>query len=560
MVTPAADNGQTTANGGPPPAQSRAAALPLSGDELFGALAAAAAHLRDSAPAIDAINVYPVPDGDTGSNMAATLREAVDTAALVPSPRDVSAVLAGFARGALYGARGNSGVILSQALRGLATAADGRETYDAAALAMGLQAAATAAYGAVAKPVEGTMLTVLRAAGEGAAAHAATLPARGAGLPCVPTLARALDAAVAAEAATPTQLPALAEAGVTDAGGEGVCTILRGLIAALTGATPAVPPIPDRPIADLGAHTGEAFGFCTEFVVESGPVPLDVAAIRDWATSAGRSVVVVGSGDAVRVHLHADDADAVLAAAAAFGQLARTKVEDMSAQHVRFRASGSGASRELAVLALSRGDGIDRLFEDIGAAVGDLGEVVKPPAGEIAAAADRLGARDVIVLPNHANVVLAARQAADLTRCTLHVIETRTLPQGIAAAFAFAADRPVAANIAAMTTAAAAVTTVEVTTAAATRVADGVAVREGQAIALVDGRLIAAADAPLAALLAGLDAAGTDDAALVTLFLAAPDDGRGDIEQAIAERFPAIELDIHVGGQPLYAFIASVES
>lgn len=559
MVTPDVDNGQTTANGGPPPAPSPHLPALLSGDDLFAALAAASVYLRDSATAIDAINVYPVPDGDTGSNMAATLREAVDTAALVTAPRAVAEVLAAFARGALYGARGNSGVILSQALRGLATAAEGRTAYDAAALAAGLQAAAAAAYGAVANPVEGTMLTVLRAAGAGATAHAGALPARGEGQPCAATLAAALDAASRAEAATPSQLPALAEAGVTDAGGEGVCTILRGLLAALTGASPPPPVIPDRPIAELGAHTGETFGFCTEFVLEPGPAPLDPAAVRAWATSVGRSVVVVGSDEAVRVHLHTDDAQAALAAAAAFGRLSREKVEDMNAQHVRFRASGSGATPELALLALSRGDGIDRLFADMGAAVADLGDVVKPPAGEIAAAADRLGARNVIVLPNHANVVLAARQAAGLTRCALHVVETRTLPQGIAAAFAFDAGLAPAENVTAMTDAARAVTTVEVTTAAATRVADGVAVRQGQEIVLVDGRLVAAADSPLAALLAGLDAANTGAAALVTLFLAAAGP-TGDIEQAIAARFPGVELDIHVGGQPLYAFIASVES
>ena len=192
----------------------------LDGSGLRDAFAAAAAHLRESARAVDAINVYPVPDGDTGTNMFATLREAVDTAAVIDGEVNVAAVLQAIARGSLYGARGNSGVILSQALRGFATGVGARDSFDAAALAAGLDAGAEAAYRAVSKPVEGTMLTVLREAAAGAKSFTATLSDGGGGQPCVSSLQAAVRAAEEAEARTPEQLPALAEAGVTDAGGE----------------------------------------------------------------------------------------------------------------------------------------------------------------------------------------------------------------------------------------------------------------------------------------------------------------------------------------------------
>ncbi|MGI8926046.1 MAG: DAK2 domain-containing protein [Tepidiformaceae bacterium] len=533
-------------------------ATTLSGAELRRAFAGAAAHLRASAAAIDAINVYPVPDGDTGSNMAATLREAVDAALLLDPTAGVPEVLAAIAKGALYGGRGNSGVILSQALRGLARGAGKGAALDAAGLAAGLREGATAAYAAVAVPTEGTMLTVLRAAGKEAAAAVAGLPAGGAGLACLPIFQRALSAAEAAEAATIEQLPALAEAGVTDAGGEGICAILRGLVAALSGAAPATSAIPLRPIASMAGHEA-GFGFCTEFLLEAAPSPLDLAAVRAFAGAGGNtSVVVVGDEAAARVHLHTADPEAVLAAAAELGRVLRVKVDDMTRQHHRWQESGSGATARVALLALSRGPGFDAIFRSLGAAVTDLGEVVKPPAGDIAAAADALGAPDVIVLPNHRNVVRAAEQAAALSGSTLHVVPSRSLVEGIAAALAFDAGQTAAANTKAMAAAGAAVVTVEVTRAAAARSADGIAVRKGEAIALVDGSLVAAAPLLEEALTAGLAAAGAADAALITVYSG---EGVAAAPALAAARaaFPDAEVQHVDGGQTLYAYIASVE-
>ena len=535
----------------------------LDGSALRALFMAASSHLRQSAPEIDAINVYPVPDGDTGTNMSATLREAVDRAIETGEAPTVAEVLHAIARGALYGARGNSGVILSQALRGFESGVGPAERLDARGLADGLQAAATQAYHAVSKPQEGTMLTVLREAATEAMQVAEAMPSRGSGLGCAPVMARAVLAAETAEAGTIDQLPALREAGVTDAGGEGVCVILGGLFAALSGETPrAAVHRAYRPIAMVEGHGKDEFGFCTEFLIEATGRPLDLEQVRAMAESGGnRSVVVVGDETLARIHVHCLDPQPLIDAAAQFGTVSRVKAEDMGAQHQRFKASGSGAGVRIAVLAMSRGEGFDAVFESLGATVSDLGLVEKPPAGQIADAADALRITDVIVLSNHQNVRLAAEQAVSLARCTLHLVPTTSLPQGVAAAMAFDPDESVAANVAAMSEAAKGIATIEVTIAAASRTADGVDVHEGQAIALLDGGLVAASATTREALLAGLHRAGPSRGSLVTIY-GGEDTPTTELEAARAEveaAFDGVEVEALSGGQPLYPFIASVE-
>lgn len=535
----------------------------LDGAMLRAAWVAAAQHLRDSAKAIDAINVYPVPDGDTGSNMSATLREAVERTNSLGEVPTVSDVLAILAKGALYGARGNSGVILSQALRGFAAGVGEAERLDARKLADGFEAAATQAYRAVSNPQEGTMLTVLREAAAGAVQAAGALPNRGSGIGCVGVMAVAVQAAEVAEAATIDQLESLREAGVPDAGGEGICVILRGLLGALTGGLPEVRVHEtSRPIAQLAEHAEDQYGFCTEFLVEAAGGPVDLMAVRRLAEAGeNRSVVVVGDEELVRVHAHSMEPQVLIEGAGKLGTVSRVKVEDMNAQNVRFRTSGSGAGRKIGLLALSRGAGFDAVFESLGAAVTDLGVVEKPPAGQIAEAADALQIPDVIVLPNHKNTLLAAEQARELTRCTLHVVPTTSLPQGVAAALAFDGDEPVQDAVASMRDAMGGVRTVEVTTAGATRTADGVAVVEGEAIVLVDGTLIASRASATEALLAGLATESIVRGALITLY-GGEELAEGELEAAraaIEEAHPGVEVEVVEGQQALYRFIASVE-
>lgn len=514
------------------------------------------------APHVDAINVYPVPDGDTGANMAATLRESLAAAMEVGDAPGIAAVAGALARGALYGARGNSGVILSQALRGFANGVGQVERFDAASLAAGLSEAAEAAYAAVSEPMEGTMLTVLRLAGEAARKAAATMADGGVGRPCMAVLMDSVAAAEAAEAATMEQLPVLKEAGVTDAGGEGICVILRGLLGGMTGTLPSVPAITLTPFAASPGHAQDRFGSCTEFLVEAVGVPLELARLRKIAGAEGNaSVVVVGDEAAAHVHVHTRHPDSVIEAVAALGRVSRVKVEDMDAQHVQYRETGSGAGKHVAMIALSHGAGFDAIFRSLGAVVSALGEMQKPPAGEIAAAADALAVPDVILLVNHKNVLLAARQAATFTRCTLHVVPTESLPQGIACAMKFDAEEPVARNVQEMGAALRSVQTVEVTTAVAARSAEGVAVRPGQTIALLDGKLIVAGESIRDVLIAALKAADTTNASLVTIYGGAALTP-GELEalrDAVITHF-GVEVEALDGGQRLYQVVASVES
>lgn len=531
----------------------------LDGERLRAAFTAAAIHLRDRAAAIDAINVYPVPDGDTGTNMSSTLRAAVDATSAV-DPVTIEGVLAALARGALYGARGNSGVILSQALKGFAVGVGSRHLLDAAALAAGLQRAALAAYAAVGVPVEGTMLTVLREAAAEASAHANGQLAGGEGLPCTGVLARAIAAAEQAEVRTTEQLESLRAAGLPDAGGEGVCVILRGLLAAVTGTAPVVHLLPPRP-AHLSAGQHEEFGFCTEFVVEATAGDIAEGALRSLVAGADyRSLVIVGDPAAWHVHVHTTAPEPLLEAAAALGRIVHRKVEDMDRQNLRWLATGSGAG-QLGLLALSRGPGFAAVFEGLGARLMKLGDIEKPSAGDIAAAADALGSAAVIVLPNHKDAILAAKQAVSLAACDLRVVETTSLPQGIAAAMAFLGDDDVDEAAETLRRAATLVTTVEVTTAAADRTVDGIAVARGEAIALVDGVVKAHAAADLDALFDGLRSAGAAEECLVTVYTG------GEIRPPQVEHipdllrltFPLATVEVVDGGQGLYPFIASVE-
>lgn len=271
-----------------------------------------------------------------------------------------------------------------------------------------------------------------------------------------------------------------------DAGGEGVCVRRRAMLDAASGTQSELPPLPSRPGLITTGDAHEGYGFCTEFVVEAD-ADVDAAGLREVASSFGTSVVAVADGPEARVHVHTERPEELLAAAAQFGRTIRVKVEDMDAQHVRCRGTGSGAGARMALVAVSRGRGFDAIFESLGARVIDLGTAEKPAAGEIAAVVDATGAPDVIVLPNHPNVLLAAEQAGPLPRATVHVVPTRSLPEGIAAAMAWTPENGPGELTGRMLEAARRTRTVEVTMAAALRRADGIVVQAGDAIVLADG-------------------------------------------------------------------------
>lgn len=522
----------------------------VTGDDLRRRLGVSLAALEAAKEAINAINVYPVPDGDTGTNMAATMREALDAVNALPGDATAGDVLQALSRGALYGARGNSGVILSQAIRGFSEGYVLPAAGDGERLALALERGSDRAYQAIAEPREGTMLTVLRAAGTGARDLDGFDSA----------LDGAIKAAEDAQAATIDQLEELREAGVPDSGGEGICTILRGLRGVLPGPGAVAATVPAGYVHSR-AHE-EQFGYCLEFKLQAPEgTEIDLEALRAAMLEGGnRSLVVIGDPQFAHVHVHTDDTAATTERASQFGTLLREKVEDMAEQAEAFAQRQQGATPGTVLLALAYGGGFADLLESTGATVLRIEGTEKPAAGDIARAAEGCGAEHVVVLPNHRDAQLAASQAAQLAQVQVTVVGTKSQPQGIAASLAFAENAAASGNLEEMETAAAAVQTIETTIATEDRHVEGIDVRKGHAIALLDGKLVAATNDEVTALLEALAAGNAAKSELVTVYTGDEHvTADEDLRSMLRERFPGIEVDVLEGGQSLYGFVASIE-
>jgi DAK2 domain fusion protein YloV len=555
---------------------------PLSADALRTLLGAGTTWLDRNADAVNALNVFPVPDGDTGTNMLLTMRAAVDAlaksraAAVGPAMRAV-------AQGAIMGARGNSGVILSQIISGLAKGMEGAEVCDGPMLARALAEGANTAYRAVTRPVEGTILTVARAAGETATAAAEAV--QGGPASCDHVLAEALAAARAAVERTPEQLSILRQAGVVDAGAEGYRLILEGMLLALRGQ--AVPEAPvERP---LGAATGEAtapadafdaipaeeWGYCTQFVIRGAD--LDVARIRDELQGLAESALVVGDETLIRVHGHAEDPGQLLTYAVRFGRLQRISIEDMDAQHdewLRSQARAAGGTAQapeqalsdgVATVAVAPGEGFAEVFRSLGAAeIVAGGQTMNPSANDLLAAARRTGKKVVVVLPNNGNVVMTAQQAAMVGGTGVQqilVVPTKTVPQGLAAQLAFDAGADPEEIVDAMSAAAGGVRTVEITRATRTVTLDGVDVARGDVLGLLDDKVVAAGTNLREVTCKALEGADARGAEVITVYhgVAVPEPEAAAFAAALRDAYPKAEIQLVPGGQPHYDYVISVE-
>ena len=544
------------------------------GKQLHAVLSTAAGWLQAYAPEVDALNVYPVPDGDTGSNMSQTLRAAVEEGAAC-GETDAGKYAASLAHGALMGARGNSGVILSQLLRGFARSLASRPAFSPADLAEALQEASATAYRGVAKPVEGTVLTVARMAAEGAI-HAATERPE-----FRHVLDGAVDAARVALAETQNQLPVLRQAGVVDAGGRGYLLILEGARRYLQGKSVLVPePVPSPDSARAGAtaharfeHAGtSAYGYCTEFLIAGRD--LEEEGVRAQLAPLGDSLLVVGDGEILRVHIHTDDPGRALSFAGGLGRLRKVKIDDMQAQHEEFAAEvkalprpqdGRGGdylqSLPIGVVAAATGPGFARLLSSLGARVVPGGQTMNPSTEQFLEAIEACPQSTVIVLPNNKNVISTAQQAAGLTEKTAHVISTATVPQGIAALLAMRLNDSAATMVEAMGEAARQVRTAELTSAVREVEIDGLRVQRGDLLGLLDGTVVVAGhDIGLVACEL-LDLMPVEEYEMITVYPGA-EVGVEAVERLMAilgERYPRITIEQVEGGQPHYQFILSVE-
>jgi fatty acid kinase len=533
------------------------------GADLRAALQSATAWLSANAERINALNVFPVPDGDTGTNMSMTLQAAVDALDRLDEATSVSAVARAAYEAAMLGARGNSGVILSQLLSGFSAALSEANELTPHFLARALDQASDVAYRGVSRPVEGTILTVAREVGR------AALAAADASSDIPSLLETALSAANEAVAATPSQLEVLRKAGVVDSGGEGYRVILEGAWMWSTGRTIAeaalTPRSHSRALLDDIVEPESTFGFCTEFLLRGADLPL--ADIKARMEALGESVIAVGDTELMRVHVHTLRPGQALEFAVDHGTLAKVKVENMQLQHEAFVAGRSGEVAEqlqatsIGVIAVAAGEGFLKVFSSLGARVVQGGQTMNPSVQEILAAVNSSGYKELIILPNNSNIILTAKHVTELTPHKVIVVPTETAPQGIGALLAFNFQTDMATNVEAMEQAAHAVHTVEVTRAVRDAEMDGLAIKAGDMLGLYDGRIVATADNPAAALLRALDTAPTDGLEIVTIYYGA---GATEAEaQTVAghirEAHPGLAVEIVEGGQPHYPFVVSLE-
>ncbi|MGG2954756.1 DAK2 domain-containing protein [Geobacillus stearothermophilus] len=538
-----------------------------------------AAHLANNAKAVDALNVFPVPDGDTGTNMNLSMTSGAKEVKAHVSDH-IGNVAAALAKGLLMGARGNSGVILSQLFRGFAKAVEGKPQVDGFEFAAALQAGVDTAYKAVMKPVEGTILTVAREAARKAIETAKK------DRDVVAVMEAALAGAKAALKRTPELLPVLKEVGVVDSGGQGLVYVYEGFLAALKGEAVSTAPaeVPMEELVKMAhhqsaqshIHTDEIeFGYCTEFMVrfekdKLAQHPFSEEVFRRDLSRFGDSLLVVADDELVKVHIHSETPGEVLTYGQRYGSLINIKIENMREQHAnivgkeaeRPLQAGAEEAKPYGIVAVAMGAGVAELFQSIGAhAVIEGGQTMNPSTEEIAEAIRRVNAETVFVLPNNKNVVMAAKQAAELSERQVIVIPSKTVPQGMAALLAFNPAQSAEQNERAMTAALSRVKTGQVTFSVRDTTIDGVEIEKGDYMGLFDDRIVVADKDKLAVTKRLLDALIDEESEIVTI-LYGEDATEVEVETVVAyleTEYDGVEVEVHNGRQPLYPFIISVE-
>jgi DAK2 domain fusion protein YloV len=526
--------------------------------------------LRTNQQIVNALNVFPVPDGDTGTNMVLTMQSAWAEVANL-GERSVGKLCHALAHGALMGARGNSGVILSQLWRGFARTLGNTPTMDAAVMVRALAEARDTAYKGVVRPVEGTILTVSKdvaRAGEEALKNGATS--------ALDILESIVEAAAASVENTPELLPVLKEAGVVDSGGKGLHLLLEGMLREAYGLPLDQPLAAVQPLSALSLENAaekiEA-GQDWEVVVDFRPsAPLDVLAFYGRLKQMGTSIQV-GEGDGMyRMHIHVADRTQYepIEYVKDLGTITNIAIENLmvqmanhaSAQDLRSLRLATVEPGQIAAVAVAPAMGIARVFASLGVAmIVEGGQTMNPSTEEILSAFENLPTDRIVVLPNNKNVLMSARQAVDLTVKQVAVVPSKSVPQGISAMLALAPDGDFGATVQAMTEAMSGVVTGEVTVATRSVDIDGVHVQEGQAIGLLDGKLAAAGESPESVTITLLEKAAAQEAELITLYYGAdmPVKQANQLADRIRERCPKQEVELIEGGQPHYRLIFSVE-
>lgn len=540
----------------------------------------ASTRLNKQAEYVNSLNVFPVPDGDTGTNMGMTIENGAKEVA-DKSASTVGEVAGIFAKGLLMGARGNSGVITSQLFRGFSQSVKEKEELTGQDLALAFQSGVEVAYKAVMKPVEGTILTVSRGAAIGAKKKAEETD------DAVEVMKAALDSAKVALAKTPDMLPVLKEVGVVDSGGQGLVFIYEGFLSALTGeyiaseefqATPAtmtemINAEHHKSVASHVATEDIKYGYCTEIMValKKGPTyvkEFDYDEFRNYLNELGDSLLVVNDDEIVKVHVHTEDPGLVMQEGLKYGCLVKVKVDNMRNQHEaqvekeERENSQPTEEKEYAIIAVVAGEGLSDIFKAQGVDyIISGGQTMNPSTEDFIKAVEHVNARHIIILPNNKNIFMAAQSAAEVIEQPAAVIETRTIPQGLTSLLAFDPSKSIEDNHDRMTAVLADVVSGSVTTAVRDTTIDGLEIHENDNLGMVDGKIVVSNPDMLTTLNETFSKMLDVDSEIVTIYIGedGSEDLANELAQDITEKFEDVEVEIHNGGQPVYPYLFSVE-
>ncbi|MGO2695657.1 DAK2 domain-containing protein [Bavariicoccus seileri] len=537
-------------------------------------------RLTDNAELVNSLNVFPVPDGDTGTNMNLSFTSGSDRV-ISNGATTVGDMANDLAKGLLMGARGNSGVILSQLFRGFSQSLAGKDTVDAIGLAAAFQKGVETAYQAVMKPVEGTILTVAR---ESAAEAEKAANETG---DCVAVVKSLVKGAQISLDHTPELLSVLKEVGVVDSGGQGLTFIYEGFYEALTGQRPTravastkvdLTSVAHHEFVDVAhASTGDIkYGYCTEIMVQIGEGEtvcdtFDYDTFRNYLNDLGDSLLVVADDEIIKVHVHTERPGNVMNYGQRFGSLVKVKVDNMRLQNNDFIKKDSTKEileksiepqKEYAIIAIASGEGVGELFKSVG--VTNLisgGQTMNPSTEDICKEIEKTNAKNVIILPNNKNIFMAANQAAEVLGDYVKVVLTKSIPLGLAAMLGFNPQATLAENVASMTEAISYVKSGQVTTAIRDTVIDSVEIHKNDFMSIVDGAIIASVPEEKEALTTALLAMLDEESEIVTIIVG--EQGSTEIANEVAEKLLAkddnLEVEVHTGNQPVYQYLFSVE-
>ena len=537
----------------------------IDGKQFRDMFVSGANNLQNNKDLVDKLNVFPVPDGDTGTNMSLTISYAIKELSKVQND-DITDIGKALSKGSLMGARGNSGVILSQIIRGIAKSIEGKENLNVIDLANALKNGSDTAYKAVIKPIEGTILTVVRESGEYAVKIAKN------DMDMVEFLELVVNKANESLDKTPELLKALKEAGVVDSGGKGLVLIYEGMLASLKGNY--IESIENGSASNVEVSVEQnistediKFQYCTEFILESDKI--DDLAIRDIYMKFGDSLAVVGDEGVIKVHVHTNDPGLAIQEALKYGQLLTIKIENMKLQHENKVLNETAQIKEVAVeekeygfIATSMGEGLAQIFKDFGVDhIIEGGQTMNPSTEDFMKAIEKLHAKNIIILPNNSNIIMAANQAKELSDKNIIVIPTKNVAQAFASLVTFDADADVTENEANMMEALSTVKSGQITYAVRDTVINDVEVKEGNIIGIAEGKLLSAGDKVDEITTDLVEKLVDEDSAIITLFYGedTSEEEAEALRNSLEEKFEDIDVELHYGGQPLYYYLISVE-